>query len=92
MRVEIAPALNKWGSFVFGLARALLTASLLIFILLLSGAGNLDKGVRESYSAKYIAGIAPAVYSSLWQGIFSKFFSAEKFNDNALAAQSLNPS
>ena len=91
LKIEIIPALNKWGSFIFGLARALLLASLLMFMLLLSGVGFLNRGVQESYCARYIAGIAPAVYSSLWHGIFSKFFSGEKFNDNTLEAQSLTP-
>lgn len=92
LKVEIVPTINKWGSFIFGLARTLLAASLLMFMLVLSGVDFLSNGVQQSYSAKYIAGIAPAVYSSLWNGIFSKFFSGEKINDNVLEAQSLNPS
>ncbi len=92
LKVEALPTLNKWGGFILGLTRTLLLASLLMFILLLSGSGFFDKGVKESYSGKYVAGIAPAVYSSLWHGIFSKFFAGEKFNDNVLEVQSLNPS
>jgi len=87
MKIEIVPVLNKWGGFIFGLARTLLVASLLMFTLLLSGIGFLENGVKESYCARYIAGIAPSVYSSLWYGISSKFFTGEKFNDNVLQSQ-----
>lgn len=87
LRVEALPALNKWGGFILGLARGVLVGSLLIFVLLLSGAGFLNKSVKDSYSGRYIAGVAPAVYSSLWQGFFSKFFSGDKFNDTVLQAQ-----
>lgn len=73
LKVEIIPVLDKWGSFIFGLARGLLAASLLLFLLRLSDAPVLSKELRESYSVKYIGGIAPAVYNSLRQGIFSKF-------------------
>lgn len=88
LKVEVPPTLNKWGGFILGLARTLLLASLLIFMLLLSDITSFNKGAKGSYSGKYIVGIAPAVYSSLWHGIFSKFFSAEKFNDNVLQVQS----
>lgn len=87
LKVEALPTLNKWGGFILGLARGLLVGSLLMFILLLSGAGFLNKGVKESYSGKYIVGIAPAVYSSLWHGLLSKFFTGDKFNDTVLQVQ-----
>lgn len=87
LKVEALPTLNKWGGFILGLARGLLLGSLLMFILLLSGVGFLNRGAKESYSGKYIVGIAPAVYSSLWHGLFSKFFTGEKFNDNVLQVQ-----
>lgn len=87
LKVEALPTLNKWGGFILGFTRGLLTGSLLMFILLLSGVGFLKNGVKESYSGKYIVGIAPAVYSSLWQGVLSKFLTGEQFNDTVLKVQ-----
>ena len=49
LKVEALPALNKWGGFILGLARGLLLGSLLIFMLLLSGTGFFNRGVRDSY-------------------------------------------
>ncbi|MFH0762767.1 MAG: CvpA family protein [Candidatus Omnitrophota bacterium] len=87
LKVEVLPTLNKWGGFILGVARGLLLGSLLMFIMLLSGADFLNKGVKESYSGKYIVGVAPAVYCSLWQGFLSKLFTGDKLNDSVLEVQ-----
>ncbi len=80
MKMEAVPNLNQWGGLVLGLIRGVLLASLIIFILVTSPLVYLKDSVTSSYSGKSLFKIAPGVYSSLWNGIASKFATQDKFN------------
>ena len=82
LKLEAAPNLNKWGGFLLGLARGILTVSLIICFFTISGITYLNKSVNESYSGKSLFKIAPTVYDSLWKNITYKFMPQEKFNNS----------
>jgi membrane protein required for colicin V production len=80
IKMEAVPNLDRWGGLLLGLARGILVASLIMFILVTSPIGYLKDSVVGSYSGKYLFKIAPRVYGSLWNSIASKFVTREKFN------------
>lgn len=82
LKTEAVSALNKWGSLILGMARALLLASLIIFSMFISSAGYLRNSAKTSYLGKRLFVICPNTYSWLWYGITSKFAIGEKFNNN----------
>ncbi len=84
IKMQAEPGLNKWGSLVLGLARGILVLSLVMYIFVASPLAYLKNSVSSSYSGKYLFQVAPRVYSSLWNGIVSKFMSQEKFNQSLL--------
>lgn len=80
IKMEAAPRLNKWGGFILGLARGLLAASILLFMLTISSVSYLKQSVARSTCAEYLFGVAPSAYRALWNGVLSRFMTGEKFN------------
>ncbi len=91
INMEPIPQLNKWGGLVLGLVRAFLLNGLLIFMFLISSISYLKNSVANSYSGEYFSKIAVGVYSSLWNGITSKFMAKEKFNETVIEATTFTP-
>jgi membrane protein required for colicin V production len=90
IKVEPVPGLNKWAGIIFGLSRGLLFLSLIVFVFALSPLGYMKKSVAASYSGKSIFKIAPRAYEVIWNGIFSKFATSEKFNSSVMDLQNLD--
>jgi len=80
VKMQPLPKLNRWGGLALGICRAFLFCGLLIFILVISTVAYFKKTVSSSYLGKRMFQIAPGTYSGLWDGIMSKFMTAEKFN------------
>lgn len=80
IKMEATPDLNKWGGFVFGIGRAFLVTSLIIFILTASGFVYFKKSIKNSYSGSFIFEFAPEVYSGIFNGIIVKFTPSGKIN------------
>jgi len=80
IKMEAVPNLNKWGGLVLGLARGVLSVSLIIFILVISPLGYLKDSVTGSYSGKYLFKVAPTIYSGLWNSMAPKSITQQKFN------------
>ena len=78
--MEAVSALNKWGSLLLGIARAALSASLIMFILATSGVEYFRNSVKESYLGQRLFSIAPDTYSWIWNSVVSKFSVSEKYN------------
>lgn len=81
VKMETLDNLNRWGGVVLGVIRGFLFASLIICIFVISGSEYLNKSVINSYSGKRIFKIAPAAYTVLWNGFFSKFMPQENLNE-----------
>ena len=80
LKMEAVSALNKWGSLLLGIARAALSASLIMFILATSGVEYFRNSVKESYLGQRLFSIAPDTYSWIWNSVVSKFSVSEKYN------------
>jgi uncharacterized membrane protein required for colicin V production len=80
--MEAIPSLNKWGGFFLGIARFILSISLVMYFFIISPFGYLKHSTNNSFSSRYLLKVAPATYSSLWIGIISKFMTQEKFNQD----------
>jgi len=80
LKMEAVSALNKWGSLLLGIARAALLASLIMFMLVISSVGYLEKSVKESYSGQRLISVAPDTYAWIWKSVISKFSASEKYN------------
>lgn len=80
VKMEAVPALSKWGGFLLGTFRAVLTASLIIFILFISSITYVSDSTRQSYCGKKLFNLNVVTYSKLWDGLMSKFMTNEKFN------------
>jgi len=81
IQMKAVPKLNKWGGLLLGIGRGFLLTGLLTFMLVISSISYLKNSVTSSYSGKYLLKIAPATYSLLWNGFFSKIMPNEKFNE-----------
>lgn len=79
--MEAVSTLNKWGSLLLGIARAMMLSSLIIFMLVISSAGYFKSSVKASYMSKHLFLIAPGTYSWLWKSVTSKFATSEKYNE-----------
>ncbi len=80
VKMDAIPTLNRWGAFVIGLSRGVLVCGLVIFMFVISTISFLKNSTVKSYSGKYLYGIGPSVYSSIWEGLMSKFMTEEKLN------------
>ncbi|MDD5255761.1 MAG: CvpA family protein [Candidatus Omnitrophica bacterium] len=81
VKTEPAAFFNKWGGLLLGICRGCLLAGLILFIMAASGAGYLRSSIRKSYTGERLFLLAPAAYSSLWNGVVSHFVPGEKFNE-----------
>ncbi|MCX5706293.1 MAG: CvpA family protein [Candidatus Omnitrophica bacterium] len=84
IKIEAVSTLNKWGGLVLGIARSVLLAGLVIFLLSISSVDYLKNSVKHSYLGVRFFKVAPATYSWLWNSLISKFSSGEKFNKTVL--------
>jgi uncharacterized membrane protein required for colicin V production len=87
IKMETVPNLNKWGGFVLGIARAILLASLIMFILVISPISYFKNSVNGAYLGKRILKVSPITYSLIWNNLASKFMAKEKFNEAVLEVQ-----
>ncbi|MBU1999304.1 MAG: CvpA family protein [Candidatus Omnitrophota bacterium] len=84
IRMEAVPKLNRYGGLMIGVARAIFLSGLVIYILAISTVSYLQNSVYQSYLGSALIKIAPFTYESLWNGLGSKFFTNEKFNDSTI--------
>lgn len=81
IKMEAVPTLSKWGGFLLGILRGIITASLIVFILFISSVSYLSDSAKQSYSGKKLFNITVAAYTGIWDGLMSKFMINEKFNE-----------
>lgn len=87
IRMEATPNLNKFVGLALGIARGILLAGLITFMLVISSSSYLRNSVIDSYLAKRMFKVAPNTYSWLWNKVASKFVSGEKLNETILEVQ-----
>lgn len=87
IKMEAVPVLSKWGGFILGFGRGVLTASFLIVALFISTNVYFESSVKRSYSGKSLFEAAVNTYSGLWNGLASKFSAGEEFNKALIKKQ-----
>jgi len=91
IKIEAVSQLNKWGSFVFGIARGILLSSLIVYGLFISSIEYFQKSVTESYLGSRIYEVAPSLYKKTWSGLVSKFVTTEKPNTSIQELKKAEP-
>ena len=87
LKIEAVPDLERWGALILSIARGILLAGFVLFILVFTNLNYFKNSVRDSYSGKILIEVPVVTYSSLWDGVMSKFFTTEKFNKSVLEVQ-----
>jgi uncharacterized membrane protein required for colicin V production len=87
IKLEAVSKLNRWGGLILGTVRGCLTASLIVFILVMSDVEYLKNSVSYSYLGRIFFKASLVTYSWLWDNLASKFMPSEKFNQSVLQLQ-----
>lgn len=87
IKVETVPTLSKWGGFTLGIARGVLTASLVIYLFAMSCIPYLTTSAQRSFLGKKLFNVAVGTYSGIWDGLMSKFITIEKINGTVFEVQ-----
>ena len=80
IKLETVPLINKFGGLLLGVLRGFFVVGLLVFTLSISNISYLSRSVKHSYLGNRAFMISPNTYSWLWNNIFSKFSTHEKYN------------
>ncbi len=78
--VQTISVVDRWGAAIISVARFFLTASLFLFLFLLTGQPYMQHITRASFSQKYVLPVAPEAYRKITQGLVTKFYPDEKVN------------
>ena len=78
--VQAISAVDRGGAAVIALVRFALTASLLMFALLLADKAYLERIVIKSFTQKHILLVAPDAYQKMTNGFVAKLFVKQKVN------------
>ena len=78
--VQTISAVDRWGAVVVSIARFCLTASMLMFVFLLTDQPYMERMTTSSFSQKYVLFVAPDTYRKIADGFVAKFFPSEKSN------------
>lgn len=89
IKMEAVSNLDKWGGLILGIGRAILLSSLVIFVVVLTNIGYFKSSVKDAYSQKYLFKAAPDTYTWIWENVFSKFLTNEKFNKDILRVEDI---
>jgi uncharacterized membrane protein required for colicin V production len=78
--VQTISALDKWGGAVLAVGRFVLTASMVMYVLIVTGESYLQTKAAEAFSSKYLLKVAPGFYKGLSDNFVSKVLPAVKYN------------
>lgn len=80
IKMQPMAVLDKWGSVVLGIVRAVFISSIIIVTLLISTIGYLQQSAERSFSSRYLLDLAPRAYAFMFDNIYSKFSPNEEIN------------
>jgi uncharacterized membrane protein required for colicin V production len=80
IQLNAIPKVNQLLGLILGIGRGFLIVGLISFSLVISSVTYLSGSVEHSYLGSKAFVILPQTYGWLWNNIFSKFSSQEKFN------------
>jgi len=76
---------SQWLAFLLALARGVLVCSLIFTGLLISDRKTIVKSARQAVSAVVLQDLTINIYQGTYDGLISKIFPAEEFNDKVLS-------
>ena len=80
IKLDPLSKINQLLGLILGIGRGYLVIGLVSFILVISSVSYLSNSVKHSYLGSRAILILPQEYGWLWNNIFSKFFTQEKYN------------
>lgn len=84
IRMEAVLLLNRWGGVILAGLRWCLLTSLLFFSITVSDIGYLKDSLSGSFTSPKLFKLTPKVYTSLWNGLMSRFMDKKAFNEAVL--------
>jgi len=78
--VQTITALDKWGGMALAIGRFVLTASLVMFVFLVTGDEYLQTKTSGAFTRKYFVYVAPQFYQGLSDKVVSRLFPDVKYN------------
>ncbi len=78
--VQTISMVDKWGAVVISVLRFFLTASMIMFVFLVTDQPYMERMTMSSFSHKYILSVAPQTYQKMVNGFVVKFFPSQKVN------------
>lgn len=85
LRVEAHSVIDRWGSMVVAVGRAVLVCSMMVLLLRLVGSEAITATTERSYLGSRVVNVAPSVYEASYEGFVGKFFPSEKLNGSIFA-------
>ncbi len=82
--IQALSDIDKWGAGILAVGRVILTASLLLFLFLVSDHAYLQSTTMKSLSHKYVIQVAPRIYAGMCDRFVAKLFANEKKNPAVL--------
>ncbi|MDD2653879.1 MAG: CvpA family protein [Candidatus Omnitrophica bacterium] len=86
IKMQPLAVVDKWGSVVLGVIRAVYLSSIIIVALLISTIGYLQQSAQRSFSSRYFLDLAPKAYAFMFDNIYSKFSPTEEINSSIFKA------
>ncbi len=84
-KIEAKSFFDKLGGLLIAIVRGALIASMILFLLTLTGSKYLDRNIQGSYLSPRITSLAPDVYRFVFKGFISQYFSNEILNQDLLS-------
>ncbi|MBF0387137.1 MAG: CvpA family protein [Candidatus Omnitrophica bacterium] len=78
--VKAENAVDKWGAVVIAVGRVVVTASMALFLLLLSGQKYLQNMTLSSLSGRHVLLVAPVIYREGCDRVITRLFPDQKKN------------
>ena len=78
--IKTKTVLDTWGGAVLGMVRSLVTASMVMFVLLISGFHYFETRMTDSFLGRRVVTVAPGIYQKMCNGFVSRLFPNEKYN------------
>jgi uncharacterized membrane protein required for colicin V production len=89
VKIDSVSNTEKWGGLVLGIARAVLLASLVTFVVVLTNIKYFKSSVKDAYSQKYLFRAAPDTYTWIWQNAISKIPASGNYNQDITRIESI---
>jgi uncharacterized membrane protein required for colicin V production len=78
--IQTISVVDKWGGALLAVARFFMTASMVLFVFLVTENKYLQTKIVDSVSGRYVVSVAPVIYKELSDRIVSRVFPGAEYN------------